>query len=89
MSYFMTGGPRKEHGSNKPPPSRRIWERSKAYAACPTIFLAGIHLGRAMRAPPGSTLSQNDWPETTQKLIPSPQNLRLSATWQSSPSGFS
>ena len=38
----------------------------------PRIFLAGIHLGQAMRAPPGSTLSQNDWPETTRKLIPSP-----------------
>ena len=31
-----------------------------------------------MRAPPGRTLSQNDWPKTTRKLIPSPWNLGLS-----------
>ena len=36
MSYLMTGGPSKEHGSKKPPPIGRIWERSKALAACPT-----------------------------------------------------
>ena len=29
MSYFTTGGPGKEHGTNKPPPTGRIWERSK------------------------------------------------------------
>ena len=29
MSCFTTGGPSKEHGTNKPPPTRRIWERSK------------------------------------------------------------
>ena len=30
------------------------------------------------------TLSQNNWPETAQKLISSPWNPRLWATWQSS-----
>ena len=34
----------------------------------PRILLAGIHLCRVMHAPLGSTVSQNDWPETTQKL---------------------
>ena len=29
MSSFMTGGPGKEHGTKKPPPTRRIRERSK------------------------------------------------------------
>ena len=38
-----------------------------------------------MCAPSGRTLSQNDWPETTQKLIPSP---RLQVMWQSSSRGF-
>ena len=33
-----------------------------------------------MRAPPGRALSQNDWSETTRKLIPSPENPRLQAT---------
>ena len=37
---------------------------------------------------PGRTLSQNDESETTQKLTPSPDDPRLEATWQSSPSGF-
>ena len=36
MSYFMTGGPNKEHGTNKPLPTGRIWERSKGDATCPT-----------------------------------------------------
>ena len=38
----------------------------------PRVLLNGIPLGLARRVPPGRTLSQNDWPETTQKLIPSP-----------------
>ena len=38
----------------------------------PRIPFPSIHLGWAMRAPPGKTLSQNDWPKTTQKLIPLP-----------------
>ena len=37
----------------------------------PRILLARIHLGWAMRTQPGRTLSQSDWPETTQKIIPS------------------
>ena len=54
----------------------------------PRILLAGIHLGWTRRAPPGKTLSQNDWLKPTRKLIPLPQNPRLQATWQSSPPGF-
>ena len=41
-----------------------------------------------MRVQPGRTLSQNDESETTKKLTLSPDDLRLQATWQSSPSGF-
>ena len=36
MSCFTTGGPAKEHGTNKPPPSGRIRERSKGDTTCPT-----------------------------------------------------
>ena len=36
MSCFTTGGPAKEHGTNKPPPTGRIWERSKGDTKCPT-----------------------------------------------------
>ena len=36
MSCFTTGGPGKEQGTNKPPPTRRVWERSKGDTTCPT-----------------------------------------------------
>ena len=36
----------------------------------PRIPLANIHFVWVMRAPPGETLNKNDWPKTTQKLIP-------------------
>ena len=32
----MTGGPGKEQGTNKPPPTRRVGERSKGDTTCPT-----------------------------------------------------
>ena len=54
----------------------------------PRVFLSGIHLGWTICTPPGRTLSQNDWPETTLKLTPSPQNLILSTMWKSSSLGF-
>ena len=36
LSYFMTGGPIKENEANKPPPIRRVQERSKGDTTCPT-----------------------------------------------------
>ena len=36
MSCFMTGGPGKEYGTNKPPPIRIIWEKSKQNVTCPS-----------------------------------------------------
>ena len=36
MSCFRTGGPGKEQGTNKPPPTRRVQERSKGHTTCPT-----------------------------------------------------
>ena len=36
MHCFMTGGPDKEHGTNKLPPTGRIQERSKGDTRCPT-----------------------------------------------------
>ena len=32
----MTGDPGKEYGTNKPPPTGRVWERSKGDTACPS-----------------------------------------------------
>ena len=71
MSCFRTGSPGKEHGTNKPPPTRRVQERSKETLHVqppPRILLSGIHLGWTRHAPPGRILSQNDWLKTTQKL---------------------
>ena len=36
MNYFNTGGPGKEHRTNKPPSTGRIQERSKGDTTCPT-----------------------------------------------------
>ena len=36
MCCFMTGGPGKEHGTNKPPPTGRVQERSKGDTTCQT-----------------------------------------------------
>ena len=36
MSCFMTGGPGKEQGTNKPLPTRRVQKRSKGDTTCPT-----------------------------------------------------
>ena len=36
MSCFMTGDPGKENGTNKPPPTGRVWERSKGDTTCPS-----------------------------------------------------
>ena len=36
MSCFTTGGPGKEHRTNKPPPTKRVQERSKGDTTCPT-----------------------------------------------------
>ena len=83
MSCFRTGGPGKEHGTNKPPPTGRVLERSKGgstFQPPPRILLSGIHPGWVVCAPPGRTLSQKDWLKTTWKLIPSPWNPRLQAT---------
>ena len=94
MSYFITGDPGKEHGTNRLPPTRRIRvERLEGDRRCesicrPRILLAGIHLDWATCEPLGRTLSQKDRPETARKLIASPQNPRQWATWQKSPLGL-
>ena len=36
MSCLMTGGPGKEQGTNKPPPTGRVKERTKGDTTCPT-----------------------------------------------------
>ena len=70
----MTGGLSKEHGTNNPPSTGRIWERS-GEATCHTnlpesSLLESILAEQCLQYQEG--LSQNDWADTTQKLIPSP-----------------
>ena len=36
MSCFTTGGPSKEHRTNKPPPAGRVRERSRGDTTCPS-----------------------------------------------------
>ena len=36
VNYFTTGGPGKEHGTNKSPPTGKVQERSKGDTMCPT-----------------------------------------------------
>ena len=66
----MTGGPGKEQGTNKPPLTRRVQQRSKGDTTCPTTFQNPLWqpFGWTRRAPPGRTLRQNelanDHPET-------------------------
>ena len=77
MIYSTTGEFGKEHEINKPPPTEKIWERSKGDATCPTILpesslLESVLAEQCVCHQDGRTLSQNDWPETTWKLIPSP-----------------
>ena len=79
VSYFMTGGPSKEHRGNRPP-IRRVPEKSKGDVMHPTKLPESSLLESILAEqcqwsngpPPGRTLNHNDWPETTGKLIPSP-----------------
>ena len=68
MSCFTTGGPGKGHGTNKPPPTGRAWERSKCDTACPAASQNPsrcIRLGWVMHAPP-----EGLWVRTTGQRPP-------------------
>ena len=67
----MTGGPDKEHGTNKSPPTGRIQERSEKHAMCPTSLPESSLLASilaewcgATRKDPESGWSARDSPET-------------------------
>ena len=80
MSCFTTGGPAKEHGTNKPPPTGSIWERSKGDTKCPTTSQnpslwrpSWLNKARTTRKDPESEWLAKDNPETspvTVKLKP-------------------
>ena len=48
VSYFMTEGPSKEHGTNKPPPTRRVRGRSKSNTRC-SFSLASVLAEQCVR----------------------------------------
>ena len=76
MSYFTTGGPVKEHGTNKPPPTGSVWERSKGDATRPNNLpesssLESILAEWGARHQEGPWVRiKNNWPETTWELTP-------------------
>ena len=71
MSCFTTGGPVKEHRTNKPPPTGRVRERSKGDTMCPSnsqnpsqwhpSWLSNVYATRKDRE---SELLAKDNPET-------------------------
>ena len=80
MSCFTTGGSGKEQGANEPPPTGRVWERSKGDTTCPTTSQNPSlwhPSGLKKACTTGRTLSQNDRLKTPRKQIPSPSNPRL------------
>ena len=72
----MTGGPDKEQGTNKPPPTRRVKERSKGDTTCPTTsqnpshwYLSLLSKLRATRKGSESEWLAKDNPETNPIII--------------------
>ena len=77
MSYFATGGPGKEHGTNKPPLTRRVQERSKGDTTCPTTSQNPPlwHPSWLNKAYTTRKDSESEWlAKDNRKLIPSPWN---------------
>ena len=65
MPYFMTEGPAKEHGTDKPS-NGRVKVREKGDTMCPLTSQNSSHWHPscwAIHAPTGRTLSQNDGTE--------------------------
>ena len=91
MRCFTTGGPGKEHGTNKPPPARRVQEKSKGDTTClttspkPSLWHSSwLSKACTIRKDSESEWLVKDNPETNPITI----NLRLLAMWQSCSPGF-
>ena len=91
MSWFMTGGPGKEHGTNKPPPTRRVRERSKGDTTCPPTpqnpsLWHPSWLNKMCTTRKDSELEwlAKDNPETNPITI----KPKTASHWQGSPPGF-
>ena len=93
MSCFTTGGPGKEHGTNKPPPTRKVQERSKGDTTCLTTSQNHSlwHPSWLNKACTTRKHSESEWlakdnPETNPITI-KPETVSR-ATWQSCSPGF-
>ena len=86
MSYFTTrGGPSKEQqliSHHQPEEFGKGQKETPHVRSSFRILLPDIHLGWATCTPPGRTLSQNNWPKTTWKVIPHYHNA-----WDCEPCG--
>ena len=77
VSYITTGRPGQGHGTNRLPPTERIWERLKGERRCQSIcpsriLLAGIHFGWnecVTRKDPESQWLARDEPEANPSPI--------------------
>ena len=91
MSCFTTGGPDKEHGTNKPPPIGRVQERAKVDIPCPTTSQnpSCWHQSWLNKACTIRKDSESEWlAKGNLETNPITINPRLRATWQSGPPGF-
>ena len=85
-----TGGPGKEHGANKPPPTGRVWERSKGDTTClttsqnPRWHASWLNKVCTTRKDSESEWLAKDNPETNPITI----RPKTVAMWHSSSPGF-
>ena len=91
MSCLTTGGPGKKHGTKKPPPTRRVQERSKGDSMCLTTFHNPPLWHPSWLNKVGTTRkdSESEWlamdnPETNPITI----KPKLWAMWHSTSPGF-
>ena len=91
VSYFMTGGPGKEHVTKKPLLTRKVWERSKGDTTCPITSQnpSCWHLSELSNACTTRKDSESEQlAKDNQEMNPITIKSKLLAMWQSSPLGF-
>ena len=91
MSCFTTGGPGKEHGTNKPPPTGRVQERSKWDTTCLTTSQNSPiwHPSLLNKVCTTRKDSESEWlAKDNLETNPITIKPKIQATWQSSSPGF-
>ena len=92
MSCFTTGGPGKEHGTNKPPPTGSVRERSKGDTTCPTTSQnpspwppSWLNKACTTRKDSESEWLAKDRPETNPITIKPASHVAERSSWVPSP----